>query len=103
MSSIETRRQMVEQAEHFGDINRLSQLMEECAELIAAASRYKRKLSGDKTLRAEYSKEKLRADVEEEMADVTLLLHECRHLLDISSEDIARRIEYKLKRTEGLM
>lgn len=92
-----------DQADHFGTDNRLIQLAEECGELISVSTRCWRFLTGDATLRENYTEEELRNNLAEEIADVTLVASEVRHLYGISEAEIFEIIASKLKRTEGLM
>ena len=79
---------------------RLNQLMEECGELISTAARYRRHLHGDRTLNEKYTERKLIADITEEIADVTLVMSDVRRELGISEEELYRKINEKMKRTE---
>lgn len=81
---------------------RLNQLMEECGELISASARYRRHLKGDKTLNEKYTERKLVTDITEEIADVTLVMSDVRRKLGISEEELYRKINEKMKRTEEL-
>lgn len=74
-------------ANTFGLDNQLSQLMEECGELIVASNKYKRgiKHSEDSIL--------------EEISDVLIVIGQIKYLLGIKEEDIKMVQEYKLRRT----
>ncbi len=91
-----------DQALHFGTDNRLNQLMEECGELISTAARYRRHLRGDRTLNEKYTERRLKADMTEEIADVTLVASDVRRALGISEEELYKIINEKMKRTEEL-
>lgn len=89
---------LYEQAEHFGLDNRLNQMMEEFAETISVAARYRRMLNGDMTLR--YSSRSLKRNMAEEIADSKLVMEQVAYLLDITKEQIEENIDMKLMRTE---
>ena len=80
--------------------SRLNQLMEECGELISTSARYRRHLHGDRTLNEKYTERRLKADMTEEMADVTLVMSDIRRELGISEEELYGKINEKMKRTE---
>ena len=92
---------LYEQAEHFGLDNRLNQMMEEFAETISVAARYRRMLSGDGTLH--YSQRSLKRNMAEEIADSKMVMEQVSYLLDITKEQIDDNIDKKLIRTERMI
>ena len=74
------------------------QMMEEFAETISVAARYRRMLSGDGTLH--YSQRSLKRNMAEEIADSKLVMEQVAYLLDITKEKIDDNIDKKLIRTE---
>ena len=87
-----------EQAEFFGIENRLVKLSEECGELIQALTKYYEVLHF-----ANRDKKPYIENIEEEMADVYLLCSEVRYLLDIHGHNLEQRMNYKIKRTDGVI
>lgn len=87
-----------EQAEFFGLNNRLIKLSEECSELAHAATKYYEVLEFNNRPHDDYVEH-----LKEEMADVMLLCSEVRHLLGIEIDDIIPIIQFKIKRTEGVI
>lgn len=83
------------QAEMFGLDNRMTQAIEELAELTQALCKYKRVQSGDKTVRATH----IRYNIIEEITDVEICIEQLKHLLDINNvvEEIKKN---KIIRTE---
>ena len=65
----------------------LNQLQEECAELIASINHYRR----GRTLFAEDL-----ANIIEELADVDIMIHQARHILDITGERFPQARNKKL-------
>jgi NTP pyrophosphatase (non-canonical NTP hydrolase) len=82
-------------AEHYGYDEQSGQLIEECAELVQAISKYRRaKKSGvQPTLSLVYE------NLVEEIADVELMIEQVKYLLQIPEEDIQANKVYKISRT----
>lgn len=87
---------MIEQAELFGLENRLLQCTEECGELIQALSKYQRILQGDKTCQTDMAHAEYM--IEEEVADVELLLEQIKYLLG-NIEQVKQIKAEKIQRT----
>lgn len=83
-------------ADHFGYDAQSNQLVEECAELIQAVSKYRRaKATGvQPTLNLVFE------NLVEEIADVELMLEQVKYLLQIPEEDIQANKLYKVNRTK---
>lgn len=90
------RKQNLANAEYFGYEAQSNQLVEECAELIQAVSKYRRAA-------AKGEDEKLIAlsNLVEEIADVEIMLEQVKDLLQIPEEDIEAIKLYKVNRTRG--
>lgn len=89
------RKQNLANAEYFGYEAQSNQLVEECAELIQAVSKYRRAA-------AKGEDEKLIAlsNLVEEIADVEIMLEQVKYLLQIPEEDIQAIKLYKVNRTK---
>lgn len=82
-------------ADYYGYTAQSNQLVEECAELIQAVSKYRRSASLDKA--------KALDNYIEEIADVEIMLEQMKYLLHVSDADIAKRKAYKIQRTLSRM
>ena len=78
-------------ADYYGYTAQSNQLIEECAELIQAVSKYRRAVGIDKAKALE--------NYVEEIADVELMLGQIKYLLKIPESDIIKVKEYKIQRT----
>lgn len=89
------RKQNLANAEYFGYEAQSNQLVEECAELIQAVSKYRRAA-------AKGEDEKLIAlsNLVEEVADVEIMIEQIKHLLQIQDEDILALKQFKINRTK---
>lgn len=95
-------------ARHYGHESRCNLLIEECAEVIQAVSKYRRSLdrlnsfTGAKCLWESKREEALiaLANLTEEIADVEIMLEQIKYLLDISEEDITAIKLFKVNRTK---
>lgn len=89
------RKQNLANAECFGYEAQSNQLIEECAELIQAVSKYRRAA-------AKGEDEKLIAlsNLVEEIADVEIMIEQIKHLLQIQDEDILALKQFKINRTK---
>lgn len=87
--------QNIANAEHYGYEAQSNQLVEECAELIQAVSKYRRAAAKDED-------EKLIAfsNLVEEIADVEIMLEQIKHLLQIEDKDILALKQFKINRTK---
>ena len=85
----------IKNAEHYGYEAQSNQLVEECAELIQAVSKYRRGA-------AKGEDEKLIAlsNLVEEVADVEIMIEQIKHLLQIQDEDILALKQFKINRTK---
>lgn len=90
--------QNIVNAEHYGYEAQSNQLVEECAELIQAVSKYRRaRGTGQETL----LKEQVAFDnLIEEIADVEIMLEQIKHLLKIPEEDLLAYKQFKINRTK---
>lgn len=89
-------------AEHYGYEAQSNQLVEECAELIQAVSKYRRASA----LRRGYSVERHQIAYDnliEEIADVEIMLEQVKYLLQIPKDDIEAIKLYKINRTKERM
>jgi NTP pyrophosphatase (non-canonical NTP hydrolase) len=91
-------------SKYFGTDSRLFRLMEECAELIQASSKYQRAASKLKfveptSLAKKLAKEKLT----KEIADVLLLIFEVINTTGINMKDVLKRMNEELEKQEGRM
>ena len=75
------------------------QLFEECAELIVAVNKYHRKINMPLLSPSDYlDLQHYILNITEEIADVTIMLEQIKHLLTISNEDVENVIKQKLNR-----
>lgn len=82
-------------AETYGFDAQSRQCIEEMAELTVALNKYYRVLN---QMNYVYEHEKCISDITEEIADVTIMLEQLKHLLNISDENIETIIYRKLER-----
>jgi NTP pyrophosphatase (non-canonical NTP hydrolase) len=83
-------------AEHYGYEEQSNQLVEECAELVQAISKYRRaKKKGIPPIT-----QMMFENLVEELADVSLMIEQVKHLLQITEEDIQANMIYKINRTK---
>lgn len=87
--------QNIVNAEHYGYEAQSNQLVEECAELIQAVSKYRR-------AEAKGEDEKLIAlcNLVEEIADVEIMLEQIKYLLKIPEEGLIAYKQFKVNRTK---
>ena len=75
------------------------QLFEECAELIVAVNKYHREIKKPSHTPSDcIDKQYLSLQIMEEIADVTIMLEQIKHLLKLDDNDIELFIEQKLNR-----
>lgn len=87
--------QNIKNADYLGYEGQSSQLVEECAELIQAVSKYRRALKGsDGDL-----KDVTLSNLIEEIADVEVMLEQVKYLLHIPEEELEAMKTYKINRT----
>lgn len=79
-------------ADHYGYEAQSNQLVEECAELIQAVSKYRR-------AKSTAAKDKALANLIEELVDVDVMAEQIKHLLKIPEADLLAAREYKIRRT----
>lgn len=84
-------------AERYGIESQLCMLMEECAELIQCANKYKRSIShgGQRT---SLSRKRAYANLEEEIADVEICIDQIKYLCSIPDSDINEIKHDKIER-----
>lgn len=68
--------------------------IEECSELIKALLKYRRKQYGG----GKFCKDIQRADIIDEIADVSIMLEQLKIIYSFSEKEIEERIEFKLNR-----
>ena len=81
-----------ETAKHYGYEAQSNQLVEECAELIQAVSKYRRAEGADKRAVA-------LENLIEEIADVEIMIEQIKYLLQIPEEDLEAVKLFKVNRT----
>ena len=88
-------------AEHYGYEAQSNQLVEECAELIQAVSKYRRAGGNGQitTKKADIALENL----VEEIVDVEIMLEQIKHLLDIPEDNLQALKIFKINRTKERM
>ena len=92
----EMERQCILIADHYGFDFQSNQLIEECAELIQAINKYKRKYMGGQPLvRPVWARDQ----VMEEIADVEVMLCQIKHLLKIPEYQVEEVARNKIERT----
>ena len=89
-------------ADFYGYEEQSNQLIEECAELIQALSKYRR-ASGKGQPIADYQKTTVLDNIIEEIADVEVMLEQIKYLLNISEDDILAVIQAKTIRQRNRM
>ena len=87
----------IQNGEHFGAEKQMVVLIEELAELAQAASKWLRLYRQDPTLRK--NKYEIREDLIEELADVSIVTDQIKHLLHISEKEIHEKRREKILRT----
>ena len=97
MSKIELTKEIREIADHYGILAQMDQTKEECAELIQAICKYKRALR-DKDPKAV---ERAYSNIEEEIADVEIMLAQIKYLFRIPERQINGWKDFKIRRQIG--
>lgn len=90
-------------AEHFGYESQSNQLIEECAELIQALSKYHRVTTGKGQPVADYNATVVLDNLIEEIADVEVMLGQVKYLLKIPDDEIEAVKLFKENRTRERM
>lgn len=90
-------------ADHYGYEEQSNQLVEECAELIQAVSKYRRAKTGAGQPLADYKITVVLDNLIEEIADVEVMLEQVKYLLQIPEEDIEAVKLFKENRTKERM
>ena len=90
-------------ADYYGYEAQSNQLVEECAELIQAVSKYRRAVLGNGQPTAKGIKEVALENIIEEIADVEVMLEQIKYLLQIPDEDIEAVKLFKENRTKERM
>lgn len=86
-------------ANTYGFSKQSRQLSEECAELIVAVNKYHREIKKPSHTPSDcIDKQYLSLQIIEEIADVTIMLEQIKHLLKLDDNDIELFIEQKLNR-----
>lgn len=88
-----------ETAKYYGYEAQSNQLVEECAELIQAVSKYRRAVAGLGQPVAEEKKAVALENLIEEIADVEIMLEQVKYLLQIPEEELDAVKLYKVNRT----
>lgn len=88
-----------ENAKYYGYEAQSNQLVEECAELIQAVSKYRRAVTGIGQPTAEDQKEVALENLIEEIADVEIMLEQIKHLLQLPEDELEAVKLYKVNRT----
>lgn len=81
----------------YGLDEQLLQMTEECAELIQAANKYRRK----KTARDKADLKRAEEDLKLEIADVIVVIDQIMERLNMTGEDLSMMAEYKIRRQLG--
>ena len=92
-----------ETAKHYGYEAQSNQLVEECAELIQAVSKYRRATAGVGQPVAEDKKAIALENLIEEIADVEIMLEQIKYLLQIPEDELEAVKLYKVNRTRERM
>lgn len=92
--TIEINRDIIRKVLDLRGDKQLGMVIEECAELIQAISKYQRRAIGDHYL----DEREIRENMVEEIADVYVVLQTARDLLGIHAEEINQVIRYKQAR-----
>ena len=85
-----------ETAKHYGYEAQSNQLVEECAELIQAVSKYRRAKTAE-------MQDTALANLIEEIADVEIMLEQIKYLLQISEDGLDAVKYFKVNRTRARM
>lgn len=88
-----------ETAKYYGYEAQSNQLVEECAELIQAVSKYRRAVAGLGQPIAEEKKAVALENLIEEIADVEIMLEQVKYLLQIPEDELDAVKLYKVNRT----
>ena len=87
----------LQNAEYFGTENQMIQFCEELAELTQAASKWLRLYRHDPTLRK--TEDEIMEDLIEELADVSIMTDQIKHLLEIPEKKIREKRSNKIFKT----
>lgn len=90
-------------ADHYGYEVQSNQLIEECAELIQAISKYRRATTGAGEPLADYKSTLVLDNLIEEIADVEIMLEQIKYLLHIPEAEIEVIKRFKINRTKERM
>ena len=90
-------------ADYYGYEAQSNQLVEECAELIQAISKYRRAVLCKGQPVAEGVKVVALENIKEEIADVEVMIEQVKYLLQISDDDIEAIKIFKENRTRERM
>ena len=90
-------------AEHYGYEAQSNQLVEECAELIQAVSKYRRATAGVGQPLADYHRTVALENLIEEIADVEVMIEQVKYLLQIPEDEIEAVKLFKVNRTKDRM
>lgn len=88
-----------ETAKYYGYEAQSNQLVEECAELIQAVSKYRRAVAGLGQPVAEEKKAVALENLIEEIADVEIMLEQVKYLLQIPEDELDAVKLFKVNRT----
>ena len=88
-----------ETAKHYGYEAQSNQLVEECAELIQAVSKYRRATVDVGQPLEDYKKTVALENLIEEIADVEIMLEQIKYLLHIPEDELEAVKLFKVKRT----
>lgn len=88
-----------ENAKYYGYEAQSNQLVEECAELIQAVSKYRRAVAGLGQPVAEEKKAVALENFIEEIADVEIMLEQVKYLLQIPEDELDAVKLFKVNRT----
>lgn len=92
-----------ETAKYYGYEAQSNQLVEECAELIQAVSKYRRAKAGAGQPLAEDKKAVALENLIEEIADVEIMLEQIKYLLQIPEDELEAVKLFKVNRTRERM
>jgi NTP pyrophosphatase (non-canonical NTP hydrolase) len=92
-----------ETAKYYGYEAQSNQLVEECAELIQAVSKYRRATTGAGQPLADYKKTVALENLIEEIADVEVMLEQIKYLLQIPEDELEAMKVFKVTRTRERM
>lgn len=87
-------------AHYYGYEAQSNQLVEECAELIQAISKYRRAKAGAGLPLPDYKGTVVLENLIEEIADVEIMLGQVKYLLNIPEEDLEAVKLFKINRTK---